>query len=187
MKAFKSYMKLTTLVLSFVYTNVVFADDPVQEASNDNATADTISSTAANDESKSKTAPAIEAQTKTVDSEQQTEQPQTMTNAQSYRQKMDERRRQMQQAQLEAYKRHLERRKQYFANNPVPAYGNQGFDNNVPADIQQRRDEFIKQMEERRAMNVKMMQQHRKEAEQRRKAMRLKMHQTCTPESLQKA
>ena len=186
MKVLKTHLQLTTLVLSFVFTNAAFAEEPALNATKDNSAVNTTDDAIATSEPKNEAAPALEVQAKTVDSEQQTEQPQVMTDAQSYRQKIDERRRQVQQAQQEAYKRHLERRKQYLADNPAPAYNNQGFDNNVPAYIQQRRDEFIKQMEERRAMNVKMMQQHRKEAEERRKAMQLKMHQTYAPESVQK-
>ncbi len=185
MKVLKSYIQLTALVLSFVFTNAVLAVEPAKDESKDNGTGNTISSADLSGNTNSDAAPALE--TQTIVDEQQAEQPQTMTDAQSYRQEMDERRRQMQEAQLEAYKRHLERRKQYFANKPVPAYDNPGFDNNIPAYIQERRNEYIKQMEERRAMNVKMMEQNRKAAEERRKAMQLKMHQTCAPESVQKA
>lgn len=187
MRVLKSHIRLTTVVLSFVLTNVVFAGEPAIDAKNDNNARNTIGTVTPGTEANNDATTSIEAQTKTIVSEQQPEQTQTMTDAQNYRQEMDERRRQMQQAQLEAYKRHLERRKQHFANKPAPAYDNQGYANNVPAHIQQRRDEFIKQMEERRAMNVKMMEQNRKEAEERRKAMQLKMHRTCAPESVQKA
>ena len=187
MKVLKSHIQLIALALSFVFTNAVLAGEPATDESKDNVTGHTISTTDLTGDTNSDTAPAVDTQAKPVVDEPQTEQPQTMTDAQSYRQEMDERRRQMQEAQLEAYKRHLERRKQYFANNPAPAYNNQGFNNNVPAYIQERRNEYIKQMEERRAMNVKMMEQHRKAAQERRKAMQLKMHQTCAPESAQKA
>ena len=187
MKVLKSYIQLTSLVLSFVFTNAVLAVEPAKDESKDNATGNTISSADLSGNTNTDAAPALETQTKTVVDEQQSGQPQTMTDAQSFRQEMDERRRQMQEAQLEAYKRHLERRKQYFANKPVPAYDNPGFDNNIPAYIQERRNEYIKQMEERRAMNVKMMEQNRKAAEERRKTMQLKMHQTCAPELVQKA
>jgi len=187
MKVLKSYIQLTSLVLSFVFTNAVLAVEPAKDESKDNATGNTISSADLSGNTNTDAAPALETQTKTVVDEQQSGQPQTMTDAQSFRQEMDERRRQMQEAQLEAYKRHLERRKQYFANKPVPAYDNPEFDNSIPAYIQERRNEYIKQMEERRAMNVKMMEQNRKAAEERRKTMQLKMHQTCAPELVQKA
>jgi hypothetical protein len=114
------------------------------------------------------------AQADTAVSGQQVSQTQTINDAQSYRQQMDERRQQAQQAQLEAYKHFLERRKENTA----------AFDNNIPADVQERRNEFIKQMEERRALNIKMMEQHRKASEERRAAMQLKMHRTSTTPEL---
>ena len=186
MKVLKSHIQLTSLVLSFVFMNAAFASEPAVDASKDDSTANTISNTAPVSETNENATANVDAKAKSVLDEQQAEQLRTITGAQSYRQEMDERRRQMQQAQLEAYKRHLERRKQHFANNPAATYDNPGFDNNVPTHIQERRDEFIKQMEQRRAMNVKMMEQYRKDAEQRRKAMQLKMHQTGVPESVQK-
>jgi len=187
MRVLRSPIRLTTVVLSFFFTHAVFAGEPAIDLSKENTTSNTIGTVTPANKTNNDATPAIEAKAQTVVSEQQPEQTQTMTDAQSYRQEMDERRRQIQEDQLEAYKRHLERRKQHFANRPAPAYDNQGYANNVPAHIQQRRDEFIKQMEERRAMNVKMMEQNRKDAEERRKAMQLKMHQTCAPESVKKA
>lgn len=168
MKVLKSHIRLTSLVLSFVFMSAAFASEPAIDASDDDSNAATGS------ETNYGATLTIDAKAKTVLSEQQAERSRTVAGAQSYRQEMDERRRQIQQAQLEAYKRHLEQRKQYFTNN-------------IPTHIQERRDEFIKQMEQRRAMNVKMMEQYRKDAEQRRQAMQLKMHQTCAPESVQKS
>lgn len=187
MRVLRSHIRLTTVVLSFVFTHAVFAGEPAIDMNKDNSASNMIGTVTPGNEITKDVTPAIETETLTVVNEQQPEQAQKMADAQSYRQEMDERRRQMQEAQLEAYKHHLERRKQHFANRPAPAYDNQGYANNVPAHIQQRRDEFIKQMEERRAMNVKMMEQNRKEAEERRKAMQLKMHQVRAPESAQKA
>jgi hypothetical protein len=187
MKVLKSHIQLTSLVLSFVFMNAAFASEPAIDASQDDSTGNTTSHAAPVSETNDGATANAEAKAKTMLDEQQAEQSPTITDAQRYRQEMDERRRQVQQAQLEAYKRHLERRKQHFANNPAATYDNPGFDNNVPTHIQQRRDEFIKQMEQRRAMNVKIMEQYRKDAEQRRKAMQLKMHKTCAPESVQKA
>jgi hypothetical protein len=187
MKVLKSHIQLTSLVLSFVFMNAAFASEPAIDASQDDSTGNTTSHAAPVSETKDGATANAEAKAKTMLDEQQAEQSPTITDAQRYRQEMDERRRQVQQAQLEAYKRHLERRKQHFANNPAATYDNPGFDNNVATHIQQRRDEFIKQMEQRRAMNIKIMEQYRKDAEQRRKAMQLKMHKTCAPESVQKA
>ena len=140
-----------------------------------NAGSDTTSPAAQNADSE--TASSV-AQADTAVSGQQVSQSQTIDDTQSYRKQMDERRQQAQQAQLEAYKNFLERRKQYTAE----------FNNDIPADVQERRNEFMKQMEERRALNVKMMEEHRKAAEERRAEMQLKMHRTSTtPESAGKA
>jgi len=150
--------------------------------SKDSGTADTISNadsdTAAPvaQNADSETASSV-AQADTA-SVQQASQPQTINDTQSYRKQMDERRQQVQAAQLEAYKAFLERRKENTA----------AFDSNIPADVQERRKEFIKQMEQRRALNIKMMEEHRKAAEERRAEMQLKMHRTSTaPESTGKA
>ena len=151
MKASKSKIQLTALVLSFVFTNTVLAAESITTESNDNATANTISNTTSPVAQKadSKAASAV-AKADTAVSTQQASQPQAISDDQSYRKQMDERRQQAQEAQLESYKRFLERRKQYSAIN-----------NNVPADVQKRRDEFIKQMEERQALNIKKMEERR--------------------------
>ncbi len=98
------------------------------------------------------------------------DQAKTVSDNQDYRKEMDERRSQAQKAQQESYERYLERKKQHTAE----------FNKNIPADVQERRNQLIKQMEERRASHVKMMEQHRKEADERREAMKVKMHQTDT-------
>ncbi len=140
-----------------------------------NAASDTASPVTQNADSE--TASPV-AQADTVVSDQQASQPQTVNDVQSHRQQMDEHRQQAQEAQQEAYERFLEQRKQYTA----------AFNNNIPADVQERRNEFMKQMEERRALNIKMMEEHRKAAEERRAEMQLKMHRTnATPESAGKA
>jgi len=98
------------------------------------------------------------------------DQAKTVSDNQDYRKEMDERRSQAQKAQQESYERYLERKKQHTAE----------FNKNIPADVLERRNQVIKQMEERRALHVKMMEQHRKEADDRREAMKVKMHQTNT-------
>lgn len=177
MKANKSHFRSALLVLSSFYCIAAFAAEP---AININQSKDN-GSTASSDN-----APVIEVQPQAAVSEQQTEAADTFSAAQINRKEMDERRAQVRQAQQEAYKRHIERRKQYLASRPgAPVYDRQEINNNVPAYIQERRDQFIKQMEQRRSMNVKMMEQSRKDAEER-KATKLKMHQTETPETVKK-
>lgn len=177
MKVLKSYISLLMLVLSFVFTNSVLAAETVTNESKDNGAADTISNADLTNDTDSDTAATVDAQLTTVDSEQ----PEAISDVQSYRKEREERRLQVQKEQQQAYERFLERRKQFIANNPE-------FNSNIPGDVQARRDAFIKQMEERRALHVKMMEENRKAAEERRKAMQLKMHQTNTaPEAATKA
>jgi hypothetical protein len=171
MKALKSKIQLTALVLSFVFTNTVLAAESITTRSEDNGTANTISNTAS-----------PVAQADTTVSDQETSQPQSISDTQNYRKQNDERWQQVQKEQQEAYNRFLERRKQHLANN------NSAFNNNVPAHVQERHNEFMKQMEERRALNIKMMEEHRKAAAERRETMQLKMHKTDnTPELDKKA
>jgi len=173
MKVLKSHIPLTALVLSFAFTNTVLAAESTTNESKDNGAANTISNADLSKNAGSDTASPV-AQADTTVSDQQVSQPQTINEAQSYRKQMDERRQQAQEAQQEAYNRFLERRKQYTAE----------FNNNIPADVQERHNEFMKKMEERRALNIKMMEEHRKAAEERRAEMQLKMHRTSTTPEL---
>lgn len=86
-------------------------------------------------------------------------------------QNMEQRHRQMQEAQLEAYKRFLENRK-----NNSSAY--------LPADAQNRRNEYLKQMEQRRTLIKNMIDERRKAAQERKIKMLQKMHQTATPSAI---
>ncbi len=172
MKFLKSQIRLTALVLSFVFTNTVLAAEPTTNENKDNSTGNTISNADLTNNANGDTAsPVVKADTVVNDQ-------QAITDTESWHKQIEERRLQVQKEQQEAYQRFLERREQNTA----------AFNNNVPAHVQQRRDDFMKQMEGRRALNVKMMEQHRKAAEERREAMRIKMHQTnTTPETADKA
>ena len=78
-------------------------------------------------------------------------------------------------AVAEAYKRHLQERRQRSAANR--SYS-------APEDVQARREAYIKLMDERKALIKKMMDEHRQAAEERRKSMLLKMNQTSTTPEL---
>jgi hypothetical protein len=185
MKVLKSHIRLTALVLSFVFSNTALAAESTSNENKNNGTDNTVSNADTTSNASGDAVAPVETQlsktpANTTSNDQLVEQPEASNNTQSYRQQREERYRQMQEAQLEAYKRHLEQRKQFFANNP--AHNNQ-----VPTYIQERRAAYMQEMEERRAFNIKMMEQHRKAADDRRKAMQLKMHQTSTePEVVEK-
>ncbi len=86
-------------------------------------------------------------------------------------QNWEQRHRQMQQEQLDAYKRFLENRKRQSS-----AY--------LPEDLQKRRGEYAKQIEQRRTLIKNMMNERRKAAQERREKMLLKMHQTSIPSAI---
>jgi len=137
MKFSKSHIQLTALVLSFVFTNTVLAAESTTAENKDSGAAKTISNAEpANNADTNTASPVVQADNSAAD---------TISNdTQSSRQQMDERRQQAQAAQEEAYKRFLEQRKQHTAE----------FNNNIPADAQERHNEFLKQMEQRRALNI---------------------------------
>jgi len=90
-----------------------------------------------------------------------------LNDAQNF-QRMEALRRQLQADQLEAYKRYMKNRKQ-----PSSV-------NNLPPDVQARREEYIKHMNERRELINKMRDERRKVAEKRRQSMLQKIQQTST-------
>ena len=94
-------------------------------------------------------------------------------------QQMEQRRREMQKQQLEAYKLYLQKRRQRSADNNLEANAN------LTKELQARQKEYIKHMEERRNLVNKMMNERRQAAEERRRVRLLKMHQTSTtPETV---
>ena len=95
---------------------------------------------------------------------------------------MQQRRREMQQAQLDAYKRYLQNRKQN------EQADDRQFNSQLPPEAQARRKAYLKSMEDRRTLIEKMVQQQRQEAEERRKVWLQKMNQTSTaPEQAKSA
>ena len=93
-------------------------------------------------------------------------------------QQMQQRRRQIQQQQLDAYKLYLKNKRQQSVANGINS--NSNFQDEMLA----RRKAYIKHMEERRTLVKKLMDERRKNAEQQRKQMRYKMHQTSTAPEL---
>ena len=90
----------------------------------------------------------------------------TDSNQQRY-QVIEERRRKLQQAQLEAYKRHLQKRNEQMSANP-----------NLPEEFKIRQQEYFKYMEARRELINKMMEQQRKQANERRNSFQQQMYKT---------
>ncbi len=162
MTEFKSPVQLTALVFLFIFSSTTLAAEAVKNENN--RTSETISNAELADHTGSDVESTINTTTNTTADHQQ-----NFISDTQYFQQREERRRQMQEAQLEAYKQFLQNRKQYTSVSPY-----------LPADAQARREEHIKNMEQRRELMDSMMEQHRKAAEERRNSMRLKMHQTST-------
>lgn len=95
-------------------------------------------------------------------------------------QQMEQRHRLMLQQQLEAYKLYLQRERHRSAANSPES------DSSVLDAMQTRRKENLKYMEERRSLIKKMMDERRRAAEDKRKMMLQKMHQTNTTSELAK-
>lgn len=156
MAPLKTVTRLITLLATLALSNVLFAGAPIKNAHKDNRTGDTISDADATGHVDGDFFPAVETAPE-VNSQQKF--------ANSFRTfiQMEERHRQLHEAQLEAYKHYTqERRQQSVTNN------------------QTQRSAYIKLMEERRTLMRKMADEHRRAAEERRKSMLLKMHQTST-------
>lgn len=103
---------------------------------------------------------------------------QKIVNGNRMFQEMEQRRRQMQQQQLDAYKLYLKNKRQQSVANGANS------NSNVQDEMLARRKAYIKHMEERRSLVKKLMDERRKNAEQQRKQMRYKMHQTSTAPEL---
>jgi hypothetical protein len=162
MTQIKHHIKITTLVFILILTNTAFAADKITNENKNNSFSDAISD--ANNADHTDGGPAFTSNkdVNTSSCYQQTCNQQSFINhVDSYRQTI-QRHHQMQEAQLEAYKRFLENRKHLYSNYP-PA------NNYLPTDIQARRE-----------INIKAMDERREAVAERRKAMQLKMYQTNT-------
>ena len=165
--------QLTILLITLVMSNTLFAQEAVKNEHKNNGTGNAVGDADITGHVDGGFSFAVNSKAKTTVRSQQ-----KITNDIHTFKQMEERRRQMQEAQLEAYKRHLqERRQRSTANDQAGRY-------TLPDEVQARRKEYIKLMEDRRSLMNKMMDEHRQAAEERRRVMRLKMHQTSTTPEL---
>jgi len=160
MTSLETVTRLITLLAMLALSNVLFAGEPIKNAHKDNRTGNAISNADATNHVDSDFSPAVET-APGVNSQQK------FTNSFRTFRRREERHRQLHEAQLEAYKHFTqERRQQSVTNN------------------QTQRGAYIKIMDERRALMRRMVDEHRQAAEERRKSMLLKMHQTSTTPEL---
>lgn len=169
---------LTTVLLTLVLSDSVIADQASRYEHKDNRTGHAIGN--ADFVGNTDRSAAVDVETNSTDTanDRQNINP----DDGSRREQMQQRRRVMQEAQLDAYKRYLQNRKQN-----EQAYDRQ-FTNQLPPEVQARRKAYLRLMEDRRTLMEKMMQHQRQQAEERRKVWLQKMNQTSTsPEQAKSA
>jgi hypothetical protein len=160
-------IQLTTLLLTLSLSSSVIAEEAVKNEHKNNGTGHAVS----NADHTSNTGRSV---TVDVDTTTSNDQQSTRLDSRSRHEQMQQRRREMQAAQLDAYKKHLQNRKQN-----EQAYDRQ-LNSQLPPEAQARRKAYLKLIEDRRALMDKMVQQQRQEAEERRKLWLQKMNQTST-------
>ncbi len=162
----KTSAQLTMLLFALALSNTLYAQESVKNANKNNRAGNTVNNVNCTGHADGDIPFTVNTQSnETAGSKQK------ITNDVRTFQQMQERRRQMQEAQLKAYKRHLQETRQRSA-------ANRNY--SIPEDVQARRETYIKLMDERKALIKKMMDEHRQAAEERRKTMLLKMNQTST-------
>ncbi len=164
MTKYKLQIRLVAITLALVFSNVALAAELSNEYKNIRAS-NTISDADLASHAHSDTSFTVDASANTSISHQQQFNSYTETIKQ-----MKERRRLLQENQLEAYKLYMQSKKQHSsANNNLP-----------PDDVQARREKYIEQMKQRQELMNKMMNERRTAAQERRQIRLQKMHQTST-------
>lgn len=155
-------IQLTMLLLTLALSNIVIAEETVKNEHKNNRTRNPVS----NADPTSNTGSDITVNVNT-----------RSTSPSLYRQNKHqdrriheqmERRRQMQEAQLEAYKNYLQSKR----------LNDQAFNQQLPIEAQARHSTLLKLMEERRTLMKKMMELQRQAAEERRNARLQRINQT---------
>jgi len=157
MTQLKHYALITTIVMALVFTNTVLAADPITNEYKNNSTSDTIGDVHNAGHTDGDSTFSVERNVNTSPCYQH----KSIDHADAYQQ-IQQRRQQQQEAQLEAYKRFLEIRKQQLDRLNSP------FANDyLPADLEAQHRIYVQNIEELR-----------KAAAKKRKAMQLEMYQT---------
>jgi small-conductance mechanosensitive channel len=146
----KLHIQLTALLFSLVYPSAVLTGQIVENENKNNRTGNAFSNVDLADDAGSNFKFAVE-------------------NQQSDARRFQQMEELWQRRQLEDFKQHLLDRN-YQLNT----------DQSVPVDVQSRRNEYIKRMQQRREFFNKMNDQRRQEAEERKELMRQKIHRTST-------
>lgn len=163
MTKYKIQIRLSVLALTLFLSNSSIAVELLND-NKDNGTSNTVSHADLTGDANGNIGNNVNTSSYTSKSQQQ----QFISNTQSFQQ-MEIRRRQMQEAQIQAYKQYLQRRKQQLSS-----------DNTLPPEVQARREQYIEHMKKRRELIDKMLDERRKAVQERRQAALHKMHQTST-------
>lgn len=150
-------------MLALLFTNTALAVELSNENKN-NRTGNTISNDDSTGYANGNFSITVAPKVNTSNSHQQ-----QISNYARIIEQMKLRRRLLQEDQLEAYNRHMQLRKQQSS-----------AVNALPSEAQLRRDEYLEQINKRRELMNKMVDEQRKAAQQRRQTMLQKTHQTST-------
>ncbi len=163
MTKYKLQNRLTALVFVLLFTNSASAVELSNEHKN-NRTGNTISNDDSTGHANGNFGITVAPKANTSNSHQQ-----QISNHARIIEQMKLRRRLLQEDQREAYKRHMQLRKQ--RSSAVKS---------LPPEAQLRRDEHIEKMNKQRELLNKMADERRKAAHQRKQTMLQKTHQTST-------
>ena len=158
---------LTALPLSLCVTAAAIANEPKINEHKDNGTGDTLSDADFVRHADRNTTVDVDTVAETGDQQQD----RSFDDRDSYS-LMEQRRREFMQAQQESYQRYLERLMERRLQQTPADYA-------MPADMQKRRELFLKQVEERKQLMDRVRDGHRKAAEERRNTRLQQMNQTC--------
>lgn len=159
----KLKIRLAALLLALSFSNVIIAAE-ISNENKDNRAGNTVSNADYAGHANGNTGFTV-----TTKADTSTEQKQQYTSYAQSLQQMEARRRQLQKDQREAYKRYMQSRKQPSSES-----------NELQPDTQARREAYIRYMSERRELMNNMMDQRRKDAQQRRQATLKKMQPTSS-------
>lgn len=152
--------QITALLFSLAYTTVVLAEDTPLDEDKNNSAGHTISNANPAGNVSSDNKPATVKQTDTA--------------PQSSHMKLISDMKEFQQMEKQWYQQRREAYKQQLENRNLQ----RNTDSQVPADVESRRNDYIRHMEQRREFFNKLNEQRRKEFEQRREEMQQRIHQT---------
>ena len=154
-------IQLAALLFSLIISSAVTAGESNKNENKDYRSGHTVSDADITDRTGSDTEPVVEKQA----AKPVLVQNKPISGADDFQQTEE----QWHRRQQEAYRQHLLNRQRQMNANPA-----------LPPDVQSRRKEYLKHMEQRRELFNRMNEQRRQEAEQRREKLRRKIHQTRT-------